>query len=60
METKNIKEERSNNMKYGYIECSNAVEAVVIMAKLDSEGRWSDICYNYNVQEGLWIKFIER
>lgn len=46
--------------KYGYIECSNAVEAVVIMAKLDSEGRWSDICYNYNDQEGLWIKFIER
>ena len=45
---------------YGYIECSNAVEAVEIMAKLDHEDVWNDICYNYNGQEGLWIKFRER
>lgn len=47
-------------MKYGFIECSTAVEAVEIMAKLDREGVWNDICYHYNDQEGLWIKFEER
>jgi hypothetical protein len=46
--------------KYGYIECANAVEAVKIMAKLDHEGVWNDICYHYNEQEGLWIKFREK
>lgn len=46
--------------KYGYIECANAVEAIEIMAKLDHEGVWNDICYHYNDQEGLWIKFRER
>ena len=43
-------------MKYGFIECSTAVEAVEIMAKLDNAGVWNDICYHYNDQEGLWIK----
>jgi hypothetical protein len=62
METNNESEEKENNMErhYGYIECANAVEAVEIMAKLDSEGTWNDICYHYNEQEGLWIKFRER
>lgn len=46
--------------KYGYIECTSAIEAVEIMAKLDQEGLWNDICYHYNGQEGLWIKFEER
>lgn len=46
--------------KYGYIECSNAVEAVETIAKLDSEGVENGICYHYNDQEGLWIKFKER
>lgn len=32
--------------KYGYIECTSAIEAVEIMAKLD--------------HEGVWIKFKER
>ena len=56
-----IKESKGKKMeKYGYIECSNAVEAVEIMAKLDNEGVCNDICYHYNDQEGLWIKFEER
>lgn len=62
MATNNESEEKKNKMAryYGYIECANAVEAVEIMAKLDHEGVWNDICYHYNDQEGLWIKFKER
>ncbi len=56
-----IKEREGEKMeKYGYIECSNAVEAVKIIAKLDHEGVKNDICYHYNEQEGLWIKFREK
>lgn len=46
--------------KYGYIECANAVEAVEIIAKLDLENIENDLCYHYNDQEGLWVKFRER
>ena len=51
------KESEGENMeKYGYIECSNAVEAVEIKAKLDHEGVENDICYDYNGNAGLWVK----